>query len=162
MTNSDAVDVEALRNFYRTDQAARAILDNLAARHQDRSETRVDRLHYAISEEEDITRADVIRVLRQLEDLGCGAFVVGRKGRESRFAWAVGLTGVGRAAAGDATDLREVSSEATESDGSDEDNTIAHSYVLRANFVARFALPSDLTSAEAARLADFIKTLPFS
>ena len=38
---------------------------------------------------------------------------------------------------------------------------LPHDYRLRADLTVRLSLPSNLTSSEAHRLAEFIKTLPF-
>jgi len=56
-------------------------------------------------------RREIIALFRQLEKAGCGQFVEGRRGWPSRFVWSVGLTGVGRAAAGDAQPIAQILSD---------------------------------------------------
>jgi hypothetical protein len=65
---------------------------------------------------------------------------------------------VGKAASGQGT-LEAVSGEPDEEDRVAQ--TIRHEYRLRPDFTAEIELPEDLTTREALRLADFLKTLPF-
>jgi hypothetical protein len=65
---------------------------------------------------------------------------------------------VGKAASGQGT-VEAVSREPDEEDKALQ--TIRHEYRLRPDFTAQIELPEDLTTREAARLADFLKTLPF-
>jgi hypothetical protein len=86
-------------------------------------------------------------------------------GHPSRFEWTVGLTDVGKAAAGDVTEVQRLSDEEREDaseTADDGDDTVEHRYVLRPGFEVRINLPLDLSSVEAGRLAEFLRTLPFS
>lgn len=151
--NEDRTD--ALRTFYKTSAAAAKILDHFASRVRDRKVVEVDRLEKLLP---DITRADIIDVFKQLDELGFGRFVVGRRGASSRFEREVSLPSLGKAAAG----LGAIVAIAEDSDDAeDEAITISHQYRLRPTFVAQIDLPADLTENEAERLAGFIRTLPF-
>ncbi len=44
-----------------------------------------------------IGRGDIVRVLKALESCGCGRFVAGRRGRDSRFIWTDDFIRVGQA-----------------------------------------------------------------
>jgi hypothetical protein len=70
---------------------------------------------------------------------------------------------VGRAAAGELKEV-EALSEAERAAASDNDGDgglIEHRFVLREGFELRIELPADFTAHEAARVADFVKALPF-
>jgi hypothetical protein len=173
------VDVEGLRQLHQRDKCARALFNHLANRRNNASVTNVDRLLAIIigNERTPVTRQELIHVLQQLEQLGCGRFIPGRHSKPSRFEWTVEITSVGKAAKGEAVAIPQ--SESIEVDEGDADPSdinqiipdnvysrgssarIAHSYRLRPEFSVSFELPADLSAKEATRLADFIRTLPF-
>ena len=168
MTNSEgsAVDLDALRELYDSDSDARALFDLLASRQRNRVKTSVDRLQMALANAgHDLARSDLIRIMCNLEEAGCGRFVMGRWNHPSRFEWDLGLIGVSRAAAGETDDIEELrGTEAEyeeEEEEEEEEEGLSHHYVLRREFTVQIKLPSDFTGAEANRLAEFIKTLPF-
>ncbi len=70
------------------------------------------------------------------------------------------MVSVGQAAAGETTKVEEI----TEEDRGEEDgaNMLKHSFRLRPDVTVSFELPSNVTANEAQRLADFLKTVPFS
>lgn len=160
------VQTKALRELYSGDSTAKLVFHDLARRRRNYTETSVDRMAQRIQRD----RRAVIRVFRKLEEAGCGEFIVGRSGYKSRFIWHVEMISVGKYAAGqeapigevDLTeppepedgDLEEVGSERTS-------NVIQHSFQLRPDTTVVLRLPADITAGEAARLADFVKALPF-
>jgi hypothetical protein len=153
------VNRKELQQLYKTDEVAKAVFDHFASRERDRRETTIDRLRKNLADDGvNISRGDAIGIFRRLEDLGCGRFVTGRRGHESRFKWDVGLVAVGQAAAGESVPI-----EATSSIDLVEpvDDMLEHRFHLRKNLDVPVRLPADLTSTEAARLAAFIQTLPF-
>lgn len=158
----------ALQTLYQSSREARWILDHFASRQRNRKVTTADRLYYVLNREHDeISRRDVIECFRQLEEIGCGEFIVGRQGYPSRFEWAVSLISAGQAAIGEAEDVEAIGQdvlEAGEDDDSEEEHSGVgeHRFVLRRDFVVRIELRYDVTTMEASRLADFIKTLPLS
>ena len=103
----------------------------------------------------DLTQSEIINVLKRLDEFGFGHFLVGRRGAASRFEWDVSLRSVGKAALGKGN----VEPVSAEPDEEDEPETIRHEYRLRPDFTAQIELPADLTSREATRLTDFMKTL---
>ena len=109
-------------------------------------------------------RGAIVDALRALESLGgLGTFVVGRRGQPSRFQWREDPHNVTGAleilTAQDATSrLRENLPAAP----SEAPELLNHHFRLRPNLTVELRLPENLTSTEAARLADFIKTLPFA
>src|SRR5258708_31493757 len=159
-TNRDRV--KDLQRLYKTNKALAKVCDNFAGRERNSNFSTVDRLCQAA----DLDRADVIDVLRKFETLKFGKFIVGRKGKSSRFQWSVSLVAVGQLARDDSTvdeesleDGPDGKVEEEEDDGNSK--SITHVYRLRGDFSVELALPAHLKSADAQRLADFIKTLPF-
>lgn len=162
MTNLDPgkVNLGKLRALYNRKKAAQALLDHFARRKNALKQTSVDRLLAVLrNEEADVSRAEVIDVLKELEAIGGGAFRVGRRGWPSRFEWKVDLVSVGQAAAGERKEVEVISEDAAEEEP--EDMAFVHYYQLRPGFQVKLDLPRDLTGREAGRLAEFIKTLPF-
>lgn len=153
--------IPAIRKLYASNPCAKAILDQFAARQQDRLEVSVDRLEQLLATDGlHFSRPEVIQVLRDLDSIGAGKFVVGRKGHESRFVRTVRLSDLGRAARDEGGDP------GTEQPTSKDElrpnsDTVNHRFALRPGFFVTVALPGDLTSLEASRFAEFIKTLPF-
>lgn len=162
--NDSTVDVEQLKQMYKSDDSARLLLDHFAGYQRNRKQTTVDRVLYAVrSEGHDITRGDVVRVFKSLSESGCGDFVPGRWNHPSRFKWDVSLVEVGRAAAGEDMKVEAISAEEVEEPDEQGADVLAHSFVLRAGSPPIvLELPSDLSGREAGRLAEFIKTLPFA
>jgi hypothetical protein len=157
---ADGVNVEGLRQLYTDNAVARAFLDHAAQRERDWSETSVDRTLTILKEQQaEATRADVVALFQRLEELGCGQFIIGRRGRPSRIGWSVSIASVGRAAVGEQQVVTELPPTEVVAETIDGD-TLSHSYHLRPGTQVAFELPADLTPHEAERLAAFIKTLP--
>lgn len=184
--NTATVNKEALRQLFTRVPAARAILEHLAGLEQNPRHTPLDALERACA---GFGRAHLVYALRVLEELGCGRFVVGRKGYPSRFEWAYDARSIGKVGMGTATQVSALDGE----DLGDEDETSKslgeqavpwsaeqeqegegpppsfqeipepmyhHRFRLRRGLEIVLALPESLTTSEAERLAAFIKTLP--
>lgn len=108
-------------------------------------------------------RGEVIDLFKRLGDLDLGTFVHGRRGGQTRFKWAVRLTDVGKAYAGEIDEIEPVDEDDLEEEiySSTGDDIIDHEYTLRPDVRITLSLPADLTRREAKRLADFVQTLPF-
>jgi len=105
MTNDFSAEiVRKLQALYKSDPIARRLFDWIAARQRDASETTIARFAAKLR----ITRAEAVTLARQLEEAGCGEFIVGRRGSESRFAWAYSRISLGQAAAGESAELEEI------------------------------------------------------
>jgi hypothetical protein len=139
------------------------VLDHFASRERNWGSTSVDRILTNLRNEgnegENISRGDLIAVFRKLEEFGCGSFVAGRKGYQSRFEWRVQMVALGQAAAGEIEHVEEVSEEDVGEE--DTENLIKHTYRLRPDVTIGVELPTDFTRQEATRVARFIETLPF-
>ncbi len=160
MTNqTDKISREDLQSLYDENPHAKAALDHFASRERNRHTTTLDRLLYSLSEDgSTMSRGDLIKILRRLEELDCGRLIAGRKGHPSRFVWAVGMVDVGRAAAGQSVKIEPAP--ATEAD-EPQDDLLEHRFRLRKDLEVPLRLPADLSTTEASRLAAFIQSLPF-
>jgi hypothetical protein len=154
----------ALRELYGTDKTARALFDNLAKRVYNSREQSVDQLERCLEKDDvEVSRRDITHLLKELQRAGCGEYIVGRKGHPSRFRWYVETVDIGRRAAGIPSDIGHGSPNGGQVDGDSpaSSDEFTHRFQLRPDLLVSLRLPADLTTPEAARLADFIKTLPF-
>ena len=157
---SDGVNVDGLREMYRQNAVARAFLDHAAQRERDRAETTVDRIHAVLKGEgTDPSRGELVSVFQQLETFRCGKFIIGRRGKPSRFAWSASISDVGRAAVGEQQTVSEIPETAVEA-MEESAELLTHAYHLCSDMAVSFDLPADLTTFEADRLAAFVKSLP--
>ena len=163
MTHHAEVDYGKIRKLYGASAAARATLDYFAGRTNASRKTTLNRLLAALQADgAEVTRADVREVLKSLEQLGCGRFVVGRKGHPSRFVWEVNLVHVGQVANGERDQAEPLTDAPGEAQArTEDDGLLEHRYRLRADVEVRLELPANISGSEANRLADFIRTLPF-
>ena len=148
-----------LQKLYKDSPSARAILDHFASRERNSSTTTVERIRSNVAAAgADVPRGDVIQVFKTLEDAGFGHYKVGRKGWETRFEWTAEMISVGQAAAGEAVKVEQLTPEAQ---AKEPEVSLRHTYRLRPETSITLELPRDFTSAEAERLAQFIRSLPF-
>lgn len=164
MTNGNGikVDIQGLHKLYGENSTAQALLDHLAGRERKRKKTTVDRL---LTNVPNCSRGSIIAVLKELEEYGCGEFVVGRHTHPSRFEWQVSMVSVGKAAAGEQFEFDDFDGTLSEEDdfeSEEEYECLVHSFRLREDFTLELELPNDFSSKEAERLAEYVKTLPFS
>lgn len=159
----DEPDVEGLRKLYRDNVLARQLLDHFASRNYNQKETRVERvLQLAADGGGEVSRTDVIDVLKTLAELGCGQFLVGRRGRPTRIAWTTDMVTVGKLATGEVAHESAGVSSPAESDETEQwAEFMGHTFHLRPDFEIELELPVDLTKSEAERLALFVRSLPF-
>jgi len=170
MTNEtlqqNGVNGDLLRELYKTDTTAKRVFDDLSRRQRNYAEVKVARMATRVW----ASRRAVIQVFRKLEGAGCGEFVVGRGGWESRFVWTVGMVEVGKYAKGEEAPIQHVEPtaglepEAEEPDEGAPGTSVQlfnHGFQLRPDLRVSLQLPRDLTAGEASRLAEFVKTLPF-
>jgi hypothetical protein len=165
--DSSSLNFKALKALYSAGPVSKSVLDEFASRQRNQQTTKLDQLLLRLSNAgKAAPRAEVISVLRKLDEYGCGNFITGRKGHPTRFEWQYDLVSVGRAAAGGTQDIKEIQPVDDEEDGDGEvtptpEGAIEHKYQLRPDWQVEITLPADLTAREAARLSEFIKTLPF-
>lgn len=172
----EKINVELLKGYYAKDEIAEFVFDHLANRERNHRITSPERLMAILKNDGGfpVTKADVIRFFRKLEEAGCGKYVEGRRGHSSRFVWYVRMSDVGQAAQGSKDTVEEIPeaelAEAVEEEGvrendesyeEVEDDALMHEFVLRPDFSLRLKLPVNLKSSEAARISDWVRTLPF-
>ena len=161
MSSDSSSTVNDLVDIARSDTRVLQFFSDLARRNRSPSTTKVERLsQYGFRPREG--RA----LCEQLEELGYGDYIIGRRGKSTRFEWSeratdvaqqvIDTVGVSLAA------LAEVGSAEVDEDDSDieADDSLLHSYWLRPDLSVEIELPPDLTPDEALRLAVFILTLP--
>jgi hypothetical protein len=156
-------DVTKLQSLYAKSAISKAVLEHFAERQNKANETPLDTMA-GILERQGIeaARSAVVEVFRDLEAAGAGEFVVGRRGHASRFRWTEDSTSVGkRARASSAGAKVAQTSPLVPTQRPQHPGLAEHSFLLRPGVTVSFLLPPDLSQVEAARLADFIKALPF-
>lgn len=152
------MDMDQLRNLYQNDGVARMFLDGMAGRARNQSETKIERTQERLKMGgNDINRSQIVQLFRQLQDVGCGHFVIGRWGWSSRFVWDVGSLAAARAASGEEQEIEPIDMVDEQTGEVDE---LEHIFNLRSDYKVSLPLPLDLTQSEAERLAGFIRTLP--
>lgn len=162
-TVSDAKASE-LKRLYKSNLVAKSLFDSLASRQNGATVTKARRAAQITGQD----YRDMVRLLKELGEMGVGRFLAGRKGQETRIEWAFDVRSLGKVAAGGGSRLEEVPADAEieEDEGAAEtaaaDETIPHVFQLRPDMKVEIALPEDLTDREADRLASWIKSLPFS
>lgn len=151
------IDVQALRALAKEQRITAGLMEYLSSRQRHTWETSVESAMRATGG----SRADVIANFKKLAELNLGHLTVGRKGHKTRFEWAVYPGQIAKAAAGEIDELE--GENAAGSDTADDDTELLlHTYQLRRNLEITIDLPSDLTEKEAAKLARWIETLPFT
>ncbi len=167
------INLNAIRELYQENQEARVAFDHFATRKRNKRETSVNRL-LAVLEADgaDVSYGGIRDFLRRLAELNCGVYMFGRRGKPSRLVWSVGLVSLGQAAAGQRSEVSELNGgdAADEDEETDEQESagirpgsldMRISYPLRPDLNVELILPKSLTTREAQRLAEFIRSLPF-
>src|SRR5262245_7843218 len=113
MTDKNDLDVKSgkLQELFKENEAAKVILSHFATRQRNGPTTKLEPLMRVLSEklgEKQISNGAVIQVFRSLEEIGCGRFIVGRKGHPTRFKWSDSLITVGKAALGEASKIESL------------------------------------------------------
>jgi hypothetical protein len=160
MSTETNVDLSLLRSLYSSSDVAKAALDSFATRSNRSSETTVERLLVVLESNSSFKRQDVVGFFQQLQKTNCGSFVIGRRNNPSRFLWSVSLVDVGLAAQGKKSTVQLEVPQTLEITTEPDEISFTHVFQLRSNQRIEFRLPTDLTPHEAARIADFVKTLP--
>ena len=169
--NSTQVDIQIIKNLYSENSVPRAAFDYFATRKRNRSETTVNQLLAdLVARGHQVSYIEVRDFLRELARLNCGVYIIGRKRHPSRLQWRVGRVNLGQAAAGQPSQVEQLTGE--EAAGANDEveegpSSVLHpddlkvTYPLRRERQIELILPKDITPTEAQRLSDFIKTLQF-
>jgi hypothetical protein len=172
MTRSiDNTKLESIKKLYSSNRVAKAAFDYFASCQRNKSATKVNRLLSVLwTRGHDVSYAEVRDFLRELAVLRCGVYKMGRRGQPSRLEWIDNLVSLGQAAAGQRSEIEQLTEEeaSAENDDREEDSNgqlspddMKLSYPLRRDRHIEIVVPKDITSTEAQRLADFVKTLQF-
>ena len=153
-----------LRDLYKTNDAAKRLLDRFAERKNDANFTTAARA----ADLAGASHGEIIALFRELDRVGAGEFKVGRRGAASRMVWHYSVRSLGAAAQGtaepeaiDPTDEgKEIEADLVEAEY--ELGWIIHTFQLRPAQRVTIKLPADLTAREAERLAGFIRQVPFT
>lgn len=94
-----------------------------------------------VLEKRGLDRRDIVTALRQMERMGYGKFIIGRRGKPSRFEWL--------------TEQRSPTPEATPT-RSRNTSVRAHAVKIRPDLDIHFALPDDLTHEEAIAITKYV------
>lgn len=146
------------------DPVAKAIFASFRERERDWSYHTAERLqqfaaqHISEEDAEHLTYANVLEVIKVLDEIGLGVYKQGRKGKKTRIEWyeGVSLKEIGHAAS--AFNDPYVPAQA-ESDEPEAPEMLQHTYLLRPDLQIPVTVPQDLTPVEAHRLATFVGSL---
>lgn len=115
--NFQPATVKAVQALYETSPHARKLFDWTASLKNDAAETTLERLMSVLG----ISRKSAVVLVHELEEAGCGRFIVGRRGARSRFEWKYSRVSLGQVAAGETEEIELVSSNlATEAEEEEE------------------------------------------
>ncbi len=101
-------EIKKLRRMLKDSSVAHAIFGWLSEYQRNTESMMVDKAEYSarvwarenFDHEVEVTRSEVISVMRELEELQLGRFIVGRRGAESRFEFWTSRVQIGQAAMG--------------------------------------------------------------
>ena len=93
--NFQPATVQAVQTLYDQNPHAKQLFDWTASLQRDATATTIDRISQVL----EISRKAAVSLAQQLDDAGCGEFVVGRRGSPSRFEWAYSRVSLGQVAA---------------------------------------------------------------
>jgi len=97
-TAQDKEVIKSVRQLYREEPWAGRLFESLAQRKNNPSSTTIDRFMRLLT----LTLSEATAAAKQLQETGCGTYVVGRKGNPSRFEWNYSAISLGLAAIGQA------------------------------------------------------------
>ncbi len=97
--------VKAVQTLYERNPQAKKLFDWTASLKNDAAETSIERLISVL----DISRKSAVALAQELEEAGCGRFIIGRKGARSRFEWRFSRVSLGQVAAGETEEIEPVS-----------------------------------------------------
>lgn len=99
--------VHALQDLCSRNEGARTFFEWAASRQKDGYVTSID----VFERKSLMDRASCIELAKELSRIGCGQYIVGRRGSKTRVRWDYGLRSIARAAVGQENKLRAVDPE---------------------------------------------------
>jgi hypothetical protein len=107
-----------------------------------------------------INSSQITELFRKFERCGCGRFIIGRRGRLSRFRWNTDLAAIAKFISAEIH--VQTSSPVDHMDDATGAGMLNHQFHLRQNLTITFDLPADLSSGDAQRISKFIESLPMA
>jgi hypothetical protein len=160
------MDNNELAQFFKSNPYAKILLEVLVEEKQRIYHTTIKKaIDIYSSRKINVFRNQVVQLFKQLQRLGCGRFIIGRRGSPSRLRWAVDVATIYKAISSDSIgreNLGSPSSVQGNSEASSPSPILSHQFHLRPDRTVVFDLPSDLNEREAQRLAKFIESLPMA
>ena len=129
-----------------------------------------------VSKAEDATKLDyyeLVAIFKELEKVGAGTFIVGRKGHDSRIVWKYDTRSIGKGAIKGLSEFdmalgrgyQKVPEDAIDLLGpqksENKPGATKHSFNLRKNFQIDLELPDDVTEHELKRLKSWLDLLVY-
>lgn len=156
------IDAKKIQDLARDDVLAGSLFDYLAKKQRHTKELTVD---LAIQQVPGAMRSEMVQVFRELQQIGLGSLLMGRKGKKTRLSWLVQPADIEKARKKEIAELiasgsDSVSNEEFEQDDEDAE-LLTHEYRLRRDLVVSIKLPEDLTAKEASRLSQWLVTIPY-
>jgi hypothetical protein len=169
-----------LKMTYRRNPSARAVIDYFATLDEAVTKANVSLIVNELPHQHQ-HRQNVIAFLKDLEEWKLGDFKAGRRGHDSRFESSTNLCRIAQMANLGMPMDRQPDRDGTEESDNVKDivasngdrafppvsnrglhqHDLTHQFLLRPDYLLTIKLPLDLTKAEAVRLSDFVKSLPF-
>ena len=158
---TEHVVAKKIRGLASSSEAANRLFEIFARRKKDSKQMTVERAAKLAA----CDYRSMTQIFKELDEIGVGKFVVGRRGHPSRIEWSYSIQSLGEIAEGQIDQPQEISSHSDIDDEIDDEleeaSNLQHEFQLRDDFKIKLSLPNDLNPKEAERLALFIKAIPF-
>lgn len=148
--------VEGLRRLFQAGGIHAKVFNWMGSYERSPSETSIERLANELS----VSEFEARDVARELEGVGCGRLLLGRKGNKTRMVWEYNFRTMVAAAKGTSKKLQ--AADADEVRRPSGGAFIEHQFAMRPDYIVTLTLPADITAKEADRFATFIRSIPFS
>ncbi|MFG1180829.1 hypothetical protein [Xanthobacter versatilis] len=101
--------IRSVRELYQRQEWAKKLFESLSQRKNNPATTNIDRLMRLL----DVPLSEATAIAKELQDAGCGTYIVGRKGNPSRFAWDYSAITLGLVATGKSDEIIGMTDEAS-------------------------------------------------
>jgi hypothetical protein len=92
------LNLSSIRSIAKDSEESQTIFNSLAERKRTRKITDLRQLQYKLLDEgAKLTKEDVMKTFKALEDAGVGSIIIGRKGKPTRFKWNYSIKRVAKA-----------------------------------------------------------------
>lgn len=162
VVNNKTINLNNLRVAMEENSLIKRIVNKMVKNYDEISISDLQNL--VVNEENNFTRWDIIKAVKELEKLDLLKFISGRKGKVSRAILHVSTRRLNNAIKDDTIKEIEIipnkyNSESLSKVKREKGITNKYSFTLRENFKINFLLPKDVQMEETKRLANYITTL---